>query len=236
MKLLVLQVLVPLMFIGQGFFFLSEVLKSECLNEPRDDLVEREAFIELKEKIEAADSLWRTVAFVSSDLQEVAKLHPSINKQQGLDSNNDGSSSSGSQKRIKTADTSNTIEPEHQQGLDSNNDGSSSSGSQERIKTADTSNTIEPEHQETAIVKSSRLMKNFKKLESPYFSTRRRALKPLVIPLTLNARTSSDGKGSLVDISSSNSFPPINRLSQKNKANGLTRLSTVYRSICRLGI
>ncbi|KAM0040253.1 putative transcription factor WD40-like family [Helianthus debilis subsp. tardiflorus] len=176
----------------------------EFLNEPRDDLIEREAFIELKEKIEeqellleflltlqqrkqeTADSLRRTVAFVSSDLQEVAKLHTSISKQQGLDSNNDGSPSSGRRKRIKTVDTS---------------------------------NSIEPEHQENAIVKSSRLMKNFKKLESAYFSTRRRALKPLVKPLTLNARTSSDGKGSTVDRSSANSFPPINRLSQ-NKQSG----------------
>ncbi|KAF5766614.1 putative transcription factor WD40-like family [Helianthus annuus] len=183
---------------------IDEVLKSEFLNEPRDDLIEREAFIELKEKIEeqellleflltlqqrkqeAADSLRRTVAFVSSDLQEVAKLHTSISKQQGLDSSNDGSPSSGSRKRIKTVDTS---------------------------------NSIEPEHQENAIVKSSRLMKNFKKLESAYFSTRRRALKPLVKPLTLNARTSSDGKGSTVDRSSANSFPPINRLSQ-NKQSG----------------
>ncbi|MFS7973408.1 hypothetical protein Hanom_Chr09g00856251 [Helianthus anomalus] len=108
----------------------DEVLKSEFLNESRDDLVEHEAFIELKEK-EAADNLRRTVAIVSSDLQEVAKLHPFINKQQGLDSNKDGFPSSGFRKRIKIVDTS---------------------------------NSIEPEHQENTIVKSSQLMKNFKKL------------------------------------------------------------------------
>ncbi|MFS7973416.1 hypothetical protein Hanom_Chr09g00856331 [Helianthus anomalus] len=140
---------------------IDEVMKSEFLNEPRDDLVEREAFIELKEKIEEQELL--------------------LDKQQGLDSNKDDFPSSGSRKRIKIVDTSNSIEPEHQQ------------------------NTI---------VKSSQLMKNFKKLESTYFSTRHRALIQLVKPLTLNARTSSDGKGSTVDRSSTNSFPPINWLSQ----------------------
>ncbi|KAF5791420.1 putative WD40/YVTN repeat-like-containing domain superfamily [Helianthus annuus] len=61
-------------------------------------------------------------------------------------------------------------------------------------------------------------MKNFKKLESAYFSTRRRALKPVVKPLTLNARTSSDGKGSTVDRNSANSFTPINRHSQNKQS------------------
>ncbi|XP_076947883.1 protein SPA1-RELATED 4-like isoform X2 [Bidens hawaiensis] len=154
---------------------IDEVLKSEFLNEPRDDLIEREAFIELKEKIdeqelllefllmlqqrkqEAADNLRRTVAFISSDLQEVAKLQTSISQQQGLTSHNDESTSSGSRKRVK----------------------------------------IEPEHQENTIVKSSRLMKNFKKLESAYFSTRRRALKPLAKPSNRSTQMSSDGNSFL---------------------------------------
>ncbi|KAI7749488.1 hypothetical protein M8C21_025308, partial [Ambrosia artemisiifolia] len=179
-----------------------EMLKSEFLNEPRDDLIEREAFLELKEKIEeqellmeflltlqqrkqeAADNLRRTVAFISSDLQEVAKFQTSISQRQGLHSNNDDGTSSGSRKRIKMSETS---------------------------------NSLEPDLQENAICKSSRLMKNFKKLESAYFLTRRRALKPLAKPLTRNAQMSGDGKGSAADRSSGNSLPPINRLSQSKQ-------------------
>ncbi|KAI7757565.1 hypothetical protein M8C21_005774, partial [Ambrosia artemisiifolia] len=181
---------------------IDEMLKSEFLNEPRDDLIEREAFLELKEKIEeqellmeflltlqqrkqeAADNLRRTVAFISSDLQEVAKFQTSISQRQGLNSNNDDGTSSGSRKRIKMSETS---------------------------------NSLEPDLQENAICKSSRLMKNFKKLESAYFLTRRRALKPLAKPLTRNAQMSGDGKGSTADKSSANSLPPINRLSQRKQ-------------------
>ncbi|KAK9049853.1 hypothetical protein SSX86_031178 [Deinandra increscens subsp. villosa] len=180
---------------------INEVLHSEFLSEPRDNLIEREAVLELKEKIqeqellldflstlqqrkqESADILRRTVSFISSDIQEVTKLQASISGKQGLNSINDDSASSGSRKRIRNAEIS---------------------------------NSLEPEHQENAIYKSPRLMKNFKKLESAYFSTRRRAFKTSVKPLTKNAPMSSDGKGSIVltEKSSANNFPPIKRLSE----------------------
>nr|GEV57294.1 protein SPA1-related 4-like isoform X1 [Tanacetum cinerariifolium] len=181
---------------------MEEVLQSELLNEPRDNLVEREAAIELKEKIEeqelllefllmlqqrkqeSADNLRRTVSFLSSDLQEVTKLQTSIHGKGGLSPNlqdpplrlpstNDDSASSESRKRIRP---SSSLQNEHHP-LDT---------------------TIEDK--ENDISRSSRLMKNFKKLESAYFMNRRRAFKPVSAgkPLPRNAPIGSDGKGSIV--------------------------------------
>ncbi|KAK1439601.1 hypothetical protein QVD17_05421 [Tagetes erecta] len=181
---------------------INEVLQSEFLNEPRDELIEREAVIELKEKIneqellleflltlqqrkqESADILRRSISFISSDIQQVTKLQTSTRGKQGL------------------------------------SDDSASSGSRKRIRNAEISNSLVTDHQENAMFKSSRLMKNFKKLEAAYFSTRRRAfktsVKPMVKPLTKNGAMSSDAKGSVIltEKSSANNFPPINRLSE----------------------
>lgn len=152
---------------------MDEVLQSEFLNEPRDNILEREAAIELKEKIEeqelllefllmlqqkkqeSADNLRRTVSFISSDLQEVTKLQMSIREKGDLTSNlgdfpftNDDSASSGSRKRIRSMTQTQTQIPE-------------------------TSGSFQDEQPS----RSSRLMRNFKKLESAYFLTRRRAFK-----------------------------------------------------------
>lgn len=149
------------------------MLQSEFLNEPRDNILEREAAIELKEKIEeqelllefllmlqqkkqeSADNLRRTVSFISSDLQEVTKLQMSIREKGDLTSNlgdfpftNDDSASSGSRKRIRSMTQTQTQIPE-------------------------TSGSFQDEQPS----RSSRLMRNFKKLESAYFLTRRRAFK-----------------------------------------------------------
>lgn len=190
-------------------FVISEVLQSELLNEPRDELVEREAVIELKEKIneqellleflltlqqrkqESADILRRSISCISSDIQQVTKLQTSTHGKQGLNLNSDDSASSGSRKRMRDAEIS---------------------------------NSLVTDHQENSIFKSSRLMKNFKKLEAAYFSTRRRAfktsVKPMVKPLTKNVPISSDAKGSVVltEKSSANNFPPINRLSEGKRS------------------
>ncbi|KAD3066830.1 hypothetical protein R6Q59_018969 [Mikania micrantha] len=184
---------------------INEVLQSEFLSVPKDNLIEREAVIELKEKIqeqelllefllmlqqrkqESADILRRTVSFISSDIQEVTKLQTSIHGKQFLNLTNNESASLGTRKRIRNAEMY---------------------------------NSFEAEHQENTIFKNSRLMKNFKKLESAYFSTKRRAsktsVKPVVNPLTKTAPMSSDGKGSIVltDKSSANNFPPINRFAE----------------------
>ncbi|KAI3769274.1 hypothetical protein L6452_00375 [Arctium lappa] len=211
---------------------MDEVLQSEFLNEPRDNLVEREAVIELKEKIEeqelllefllmlqqrkqeSADNLRRTVSFISSDLQEVTKLQISIREKGGLSSNL-GDSPSG----FPSANIS-------------QNDDSASSGSRKRIRpvtqihNAELSSCLQDEYhpsdthvrdRENAISRSSRLMRNFKKLEAAYFLTRRRAFKPVAKSLPRNAPMSSDGKGSIVltERSSANNF-----LSRERPAEG----------------
>ncbi|PWA59547.1 protein kinase-like domain, Guanine nucleotide-binding protein, beta subunit [Artemisia annua] len=219
---------------------MDEVLQSEFLNEPRDNLVEREAAIELKEKIEeqelllefllmlqqrkqdSADNLRRTVSFLSSDLQEVTKLQASIRGKGGLSSNLQDSPSR----------------------LPSTNDDSSSSGSRKRIRP---SSSLHNEHQtsdttiggtENSISRSSRLMKNFKKLESAYFMNRRRAFKPIAAAKTLprNAPMSSDGKGS---ISSANNFLPRERLAEGRQSGWISSFLeglSKYMSFKRLNV
>ncbi|XP_071725894.1 protein SPA1-RELATED 3 isoform X3 [Rutidosis leptorrhynchoides] len=194
---------------------MDEVLRSELLNEPRDNLAEREAAIDLKEKIEeqelllefllmlqqrkqeAADNLRRTVSFLSSDLQEVTKLQTCIREKRGLTSN---------------------LEDSPSYFPSTNNDDSASSGSRKRIRNTESSNSLvnEDKDKDNASFKSSRLMKNFKKLESAYFLTRRRALKPLLKPVPRNAPMSSDGKGSIVltERSSANNFLPRERFNE----------------------
>ncbi|KAL7601134.1 hypothetical protein Lser_V15G25119 [Lactuca serriola] len=136
---------------------IHEVLQSEFLSEPKEKLDEREAVIELEEKImeqdmllefllevqqrkqEALDYLHRDITFLSSDLQEVTNSQTSIRKKGGSNSVFEVSPSQNdnSRKRIRTQ-----------------------------------------ENQENGIPKCSRLMKNFKKLESAYFSTRHKTSKP----------------------------------------------------------
>lgn len=222
---------------------MDEVLQSEFLNEPRDNLVEREAAIELKEKIEeqelllefllmlqqrkqdSADNLRRTVSFLSSDLQEVTKLQASIRGKGGLSSNlqdlpsrlpstNDDSSSSGSRKRTRP---SSCLHDEHQ--------------------TLDTGGT------ENSFSRSSRLMKNFKKLESAYFMNRRRAFKQIAAakPLPKNAPMSSDGKGSIVltERSSANNFLPRERLAEGRQSEWISSFLeglSKYMSFKRLNV
>nr|XP_043623154.1 protein SPA1-RELATED 3-like isoform X2 [Erigeron canadensis] len=141
-----------------------------------ENLDEREAVIELEEKIaeqemllefllllqqrkqEAAKYLHRNVSFLSSDLQEVSKLQASIRRKENSSSGNGASFSSNV----------------HQ------NDELDSSGSRKRIKTP-------KENQE-----SSRLMKNFKHLESAYFSTRHKAIKPVGRQLPRNRANHSE--------------------------------------------
>ncbi|KAJ9537491.1 hypothetical protein OSB04_030224 [Centaurea solstitialis] len=163
---------------------INEVLESELLNEPRQNLEEREAVIELEEKIieqeslleflyvlqqrrqEAADFLKRNVSFLSSDLQEVTKLQTSI--------------------RINTLPSTNLSETYD----------SSSSGSRKRIKTLTRAhNAHDQENLENAVPVSSRLMKNFKKLESAYFLTRLKTHQPIA----RNQAIYSDGKASVIN-------------------------------------
>ncbi|KAG8637134.1 protein SPA1-RELATED 3 isoform X2 [Manihot esculenta] len=207
---------------------MSELLQSEFLNEPRENLEEREAAIQLRERIEeqelllefllliqqrkqeAADKLQDTVSHISSDIEEVMKHQTFLKKTGGscpervkddnLVSNlpplsivdNDESCSLGSRKRFRPGVQNLNVE----ECDDNLNDGQNSD--------------MLTETQESLLFKSSRLMKNFKKLESAYFLTRCRPVRPSGKPFTRYSPISSDGRGSIVvtERSSINNLAP----------------------------
>ncbi|OMO55624.1 hypothetical protein CCACVL1_27131 [Corchorus capsularis] len=195
---------------------MGELLQSEFLNEPRDDLEEREAAIELRERIdeqelllefllliqqrkqEIADRLQDTVSFLCSDIAEVTKQQTILKKkggsytEVGKDDNStsnlpsinivdtDDSSSLGSRKRFRPG--------LHIQNIEECGD---------NLDSRQKSDTL-TENQESFLQKSSRLMKNFKKLESAYFLTRCRPLRQPGRPLSRQTPLNSDGRGSIV--------------------------------------
>lgn len=196
------------------------MLQSEFLNEPRDNLEEREVATELKERIEeqelllefllliqqrkqeAADNMHETVSFISSDIEEVTKLQTVLQRKGGsspelrdpalgpLLIDNDDSGCSKSRKRFRPGFENHSAE-ESDGHQDEYQKSEAPTGNQEKITS-----------------RSSRLMRNFKKLESAYFLTRRRAVKPTGRPITRHAPISSDGRGSIVvnERSSNNSL------------------------------
>ncbi|CAK9162570.1 unnamed protein product [Ilex paraguariensis] len=204
---------------------LDELLQSDFLNEPRERLEEREAAIELRERIdeqelllefllqmqqrkqEAADNLHDTISFISSDIEEVSNLQTVLKKKEGSSPelgkdfaagshsrniiDNDDSSSSGSRKRCRP-------------GLQVHNTEESHDHQDEDKKSG-----IPTEHQGSILSQSSRLMKNFKKLESAYFLMRHRAIKPTGKPPRHSAI--SEGRGSIVATERSS----VNNLSSK---------------------
>ncbi|XXG67637.1 hypothetical protein AAC387_Pa06g0934 [Persea americana] len=194
---------------------MSEVLQSEFLNEPRDTLEQREAAIKLKEEIEEqefllefllqmqqkrqeiADKLDDTICFLSSDIEEVLKQQSLLKRQGGCypEQNNEDHSS---------------LERVHNPLMNPvKNENSNSFGSRKRFRPGIRVNSEEQfsepsaegqrsENQESILSKSSRLMKNFKKLESAYFSTRCRLMKPSGNLSLRNSTVGSVGRGSVV--------------------------------------
>lgn len=194
----------------------SDLLQSEFLNEPRDDLEEREAAIELRErteeqelllefllliqqrKQEAVDKLQDSISFLCTDIEEVMKQKKILKKKGGSCSelqtddhlvsilpsmtivDSDDSASSGSRKRFRPGLQIQNIEECDDNLVDSQK-----------------SDTL-GENNGSFLSKSSRLMKNFKKLESAYFLTRCRPIKHSGKPLSRHSPLSSDGKESIV--------------------------------------
>ncbi|XVE80133.1 hypothetical protein DITRI_Ditri14bG0115000 [Diplodiscus trichospermus] len=215
---------------------IGELLQSEFLNEPRDNLVEREAAIELRERIEeqelllefllliqqrkqkVADRLQGNVSFLCSDIAELTRQQAILKKKgssytelgkvdnstSNLPSVNivdtDDSSSLGSRKRFRPGLQIQNVE-ECGDNLDTH-------------KKGDT-----PENQESIIQKSSRLMKNFKKLESAYFLTRCRPVMQSRKPLSRQTPLNSDGRGSIVltERSSVNNLTSKERYSESSE-------------------
>ncbi|KAL5997666.1 hypothetical protein ACLOJK_008596 [Asimina triloba] len=196
-----------------------EVLQSEFLNEPRDSLEEREVAIKLREEIEEqellleflmqmqqqkqeiANKLHDTICCLSSDIEEVMKQQ-SILKKKG----------NSYQEALKDDHTS--IDRSVQPSLyPVRNEESTHFGSRKRfrlgpqIHSEDESNENSTEiqrsdsrsdHNECMLSKNHRLMKNIKKLESAYFSTRCRQFKPAGKVQNRSAPAGSIGKGSVV--------------------------------------
>ncbi|KAL8131490.1 protein SPA1-RELATED 3-like isoform X2 [Apium graveolens] len=202
---------------------LGELLQSEFLNEPRDELEERRVVTDIKEKIEeqelsleflllmqqrkqeATDNLCEMVSFISSDIDEVKKLQSvlvskgqSSSKQNPSDSTvcassieNDNFGFLNSRKRSRPGSHNYTAEV-----VDGAND--------------DYQNSEAPtEKQDKMKSRSTRLMRNFKKVESAYLLTRRRAGRPSGKPFTKLSSLSTAGRGSVVasDRSPLNSLP-----------------------------
>ncbi|XP_011098304.1 protein SPA1-RELATED 4-like isoform X3 [Sesamum indicum] len=226
---------------------MSELLQSEFLNEPRNDIEERAAAIEFREKIEeqelllefllllqqrkqdAADSLNETISVISSDIEEVTKLQTALKTKGGLSlelgkdlaydpcsvniAEDDDSSSSMSRKRIR-------------HGLDI-------TSPDESDNHADECRKLEPAgHQGSVLAKSSRLMKNFRKLESAYFSTRRRAVKPTFRPFARHSHISSDSRGCVVATErSSISNPSSKDLYNEHRKSGW--INTFLEGLCK---
>lgn len=192
---------------------ICELLQSEFLNAPRDEIEEREAAIDLREKIEeqelllefllvlqqrkqdTADSLNETISIMSSDIEEVSNLQTALRLKGGQKLEIAKNATSGCQLITGTGA-----------------DDSGSSGSRKRIrqglcdsKPGETSHRAD-EHQKlempsgyqgNVLSKNSRLVTNIRKLESAYFLTRRMAVKPTGRSLGRHFPVNSDGRGSI---------------------------------------
>ncbi|MQL92933.1 hypothetical protein Taro_025571 [Colocasia esculenta] len=197
---------------------LSEVLQSEFLNEPRDSFEEREAAIKLREEIEdqelllefllqlqqrkqeTSDKLHDMICCLSSDIEEVVKQLAILKKKGNFYSEFENEEHSAVEKLDQPLFCPEIIED------------SISSGSRkrvrQRIRDYHEDELTEPlsdgqrseqqqKNQEIIVSKSSRLMKNFKKLEAAYFSTRCRMIKPASRLVNRNLAIGSFGRGSV---------------------------------------
>jgi len=189
----------------------SEVLQSEFFNETRDSLEEREAAINLREEIEdqelllefllqlqerkqeTSNKLHDTISFLSDDIEVVNKklkgcsyselkkdehlLLESENQPSLCPAMNEDSTCTSSRKHIKRRQWNNIAE------LNENH-------------AAGPSSEAHSEVQEKVLSKSSRLMKNFKKLEAAYLSSRGRLIKPPPVkPITRKLPIIQTGRG-----------------------------------------
>ncbi|PHT43802.1 hypothetical protein CQW23_17827 [Capsicum baccatum] len=182
---------------------MSELLESEFLNAPRDEFQEREAAIQLREKIEeqelllefllliqqrkqeAMHNLREIVSFLSSDIEEVSKMQKTLGVKSG--SNQEPVKDLGSGK-INIAE----------------DDDAGYFGSRKRFRPGFSTHATEEsngnpdesekhvENKGSILAKNSRLMKNFRKLEAAYFMTRRRVIKPIGKPLNRHSQVSTD--------------------------------------------
>ncbi|TMW99736.1 hypothetical protein EJD97_002059 [Solanum chilense] len=218
----------------------GELLESEFLKTPRHDLEEREAAIELREKIdeqelllefllliqqkkqEAVENLHEIVSFLSSDVEEATKMQTTL-KLKG------GSSVELAEEATKMKGGSSLEPAKHLNSrrtniTDDHDSGSSGSRKRSRPSTGEESDGRPGESQKferhienksSVSAKSSRLMKNFRKLEAAYFMTRRRVIKRDK-SMSRNCQTSPECKSSATATERSS----LSNLSSKGGCNG----------------
>ncbi|KAK1275528.1 Protein SPA1-RELATED 3 [Acorus gramineus] len=184
---------------------ISEILQSDFLNEPRDNLEDHEAAIELKEQIEEqelllefllqlqhrkqemANKLHNDISCVSSDIEEVLEQQSILKKKGILHTETDKDENSS----LEKADQPSAEPPRV--------DDSGSSSLRKRSRSGLEMHQEQDAHleKESLLSKSTRLMKNFKKLEAAYFSTRCRSA-------SLPARSTGRGSRDWTEMSSVN--------------------------------
>lgn len=188
-----------------------ELLQTEFLKEAKDNIVEHEAAIELKEKIEeqelllefllisqqckeeASDRLQKVISLVSSDIEEVENMQTGLAEKRDL-----------FPRVIKHNFSASNLPSLSNQGSDAIHMLSRKRfRSFQDLSSADCDDTVEinltsDHNQDTPFPRKSLLMKNFGKLESAYLSTRLRQIKTFERPTARNSVTSSEGKGSVV--------------------------------------
>lgn len=197
-----------------------EVLQSDFLSEPKDNLDEADASTKLKEKIDEQELLLKFLLEVQQRKREAAnKLHDAI---YCLSSDIDvlkqklilKIKSKGGLYPILRKDDPLVLKDADQLSLDHvSNDDLASFGTRKRCRTKfqihghqeEELNKHLSEFQlsemhsgklEIIMPKSSRLMENFPKLESAYFSTRCRITKQTEKPVNRVCQKSTNGKGS----------------------------------------
>ncbi|KAI4322946.1 hypothetical protein L6164_022592 [Bauhinia variegata] len=198
-----------------------ELLQSQFLNDQRDDMEEREAAIELREMIEeqelllefllllqqrkqeAADKLQHTVSFLCSDIEEVTKQQLRFKEKAGTELGSDGRSASN-------FPSTTFVDSEDSAGL----------GTRKRVRPGLHAYSIgecddgnDQKNHGSILSKNSRLMKNFKKLESAYILTRCKSTYSSGRPVVRHSPISTDGRGSFV--ATERSY--VNNLASKEK-------------------
>ncbi|KAJ1285198.1 hypothetical protein BS78_03G261700 [Paspalum vaginatum] len=196
---------------------MSDVLQSEFLNQSRNSLEEREAALRLREEIEEqellldflqhlqkrkqeiADNLQDTVAFLSSDINEVLHQQSALGQCVNFSSDLDKEVCSGTVEDQSDCGSRKRFRPELQ-GVDMEEHNRSV---EECSRTVPSSELI----QESVLSKSSRLMKNFKKLETAYFLTRSKLAKQVGNQLSSHHVVRATGSAVGTEGSSIDDFP-----------------------------
>ncbi|KAL9828819.1 Protein SPA1-RELATED 3 [Arabidopsis thaliana] len=200
---------------------MSDLLQSEFITEPRDNLEEREAAIELRDRIEEQESLLEfllliqqrkqesayrlqdTVSLLSSDIEQVVKRQLILKKR--------GSSLSDFSK-----DDHQYTSGQPLMSFQANEEPSAFLASRKRVRQGilalENGVEVDEESQGSTLLESSRLMRNFKKLESVYFLTRRRQMKAAASGKSLTRHSplsSENGRGSMIVSEKSSVSNPV---------------------------